>query len=277
MYSACQHPRFSSFAMNKTVASTPIKDAGIPLHRQLFLCLRDRIYRGIYAPGTSIPNEAQLCELFGVSRITVRRALADLEAKGLLLRKQRLGTFVHPDFQPARQSGTLAFLDALESTALDAMPSQVLLIRREPPPADIGALLQLAEGEPAQHTRRLRIENGTPVVLSDAWAPLDLLKGVSESALRKNLIYQLLLAQGVVFDRVVQEISAESADPENAALLNTEVGAPLLRVTRLLHDTHDRPIQHLSARSSPDRTRMMMDISASSIGSLGAGALAHDV
>ena len=100
---------------------------------------------------------------------------------------------------------------------------------------------------------------------------------MSEAALRKNLIYQLLLAQGIVFDRVVQEISAESADPENAALLNTEVGAPLLRVTRLLHDTHDRPIQHLSARSSPDRTRMMMDISASSIGSLGAGALAHDV
>lgn len=114
-------------------------------------------------------------------------------------------------------------------------------------------------------------------VLSDAWAPLDLLKGVAESALRKNLIYQLLLAQGVVFDRVVQEIGAESADPENAALLNTEVGAPLLRITRLLHDTDARPIQHLTARSSPDRTRMLMDISASSIGALGAGALVYDV
>lgn len=263
--------------MNKIAASTPLQGAGIPLHRQLFLCLRDRIHRGIYAPGSLIPNEAQLCELFGVSRITVRRALADLEAKGLLLRKQRLGTFVHPDFQPARQSGTLAFLDALESTALDAMPAQTLAIRREAPPADIASLLQLAPGEPAQHTRRLRLENGAPVVLSDAWAPLDLLKGVAESALRKSLVYQVLLAQGIVFDRVVQEISAEAADPENAAWLQTEVGAPLLRVTRLLHDTQDRPIQHLTARSSPDRTRMLMDISASSIGSLGAGALAHDV
>lgn len=262
--------------MHQTVVSSPLQGAGIPLHRQLFLCLRDRIYRGIYPPGTSIPNEAQLCELFGVSRITARRALVDLEAKGLLLRKQRLGTFVHPDFQPARQSGTLAFLDALENTALDALPSQALLIRKEAPPADIAELLQLAPGQLAQHTRRLRAENGSPVVLSDAWAPLDLLQGVAESALRKHLLYQLLLAQGIVFNRVVQEISAESADPENAAWLNTDVGAPLLRVTRLLHDTEDRPIQHLTARSSPDRTRMLMDISASTIGSLGAGVLVHD-
>jgi GntR family transcriptional regulator len=262
--------------MTQNAVSTPLKNVGIPLHRQLFLCLRDRIYRGIYAPGSPIPNEVQLCALFEVSRITVRRALADLEAKGLLLRKQRLGTFVHPDFQPARQTGTLAFLDALESTALDALPSQPLLIRKEVPPADIAALLELPEGVPAQHTRRLRSENGTPVVLSDAWVPLDLLKGVAESALRKHLLYQVLLAGGVTFDRVVQEISAESADPDNAALLRTEVGAPLLRVTRLLHDTAARPVQHLTARSSPDRSRMLMDVSASSIGSLGAGALAHD-
>jgi GntR family transcriptional regulator len=254
-----------------------VNGAGIPLHRQLFLVLRDRIYRGIYAPGGTIPNEAQLCELFSVSRITVRRALADLEAKGLVLRRQRLGTCVNPDFQSARPSGTLEFLDALQDTALDALPAKTLVVRKEIPPADIAGLLKMSEGEKAWHTVRLRGEGETPLVLSEAWSPVRILETVTEAAVRKHLIYRLLLAQGVIFNRVVQEISAESADPQTARSLHTEVGAPLLRMTRLLHDTEDQPVQHLTARVNPERTRMLMDLSATSIGSIRAGALAHDL
>lgn len=255
----------------------PIKGVGIPLHRQLFLVLRDRIHRGIYAPGSTIPNEAQLGELFSVSRITVRRALADLEAKGLVLRRQRLGTSVHPDFQPARLSGSLHFLDALQDTALDALPAQTLLVQKLAPPGDVAALLKLGDGEKAWHTLRLRGNGDTPLVLSEAWSPVRLLEKVTEATVRKHLLYQLLLAHGVVFNRVVQEISAESADPETAGWLRAEVGAPLLRATRLLHDTEDQPVQHLTARVNPDRTRILMDLSASSIGSIRAGALAHDI
>lgn len=253
----------------------PVKGAGIPLHRQLFLCLRDRIYRGVYVAGGPIPNEEQLCALFDVSRITVRRALADLEAKGLLLRRQGLGTFVHPDFQLARQTSSLAFVDGLQNTALEALPSQLLTFAKAIPPADIAALLRLPTGHLAYHTRRLRSQDGMPAVISEAWVPSHLLPKATESAIRKNLIYQLLLAEGIIFDRVIQEISAESADPDNARLLQTEVGVPLLRVTRLLHDSDQRPIQHLTAKASPERTLMVMDLSASNIGSLSAGALAH--
>lgn len=263
--------------MSTVPVETPVKGIGIPLHRQLFLVLRDRIYRGIYAPGSTIPNEAQLGELFSVSRITVRRALADLEAKGLVLRRQRLGTCVHPEFQPARLSGTLNFLDALQDTALDALPAKTLVVQKVTPPGDVAALLKLEKGERAWHTVRLRSDGDMPLVLSEAWSSVRLLEKVSEAGVRKHLIYQLLLAQGVVFNRVVQEISAESADPETARRLHTEVGAPLLRVTRLLHDTDDRPVQHVTARVNPDHTRMLMDLSASSIGSIRAGALAHDL
>ena len=57
-------------------------DAGVPLHRQLFLVLHDEIDRGVIAPGDALPTEQALCEQFGVSRITVRRALADLAEQG---------------------------------------------------------------------------------------------------------------------------------------------------------------------------------------------------
>ena len=74
-----------------TVLST---DAGVPLHRQLFLVLHDEIDRGVIAPGDALPTEQTLCDQFGVSRITVRRALADLAEQGYIERRQGVGSFV---------------------------------------------------------------------------------------------------------------------------------------------------------------------------------------
>src|ERR1700759_5881372 len=68
--------------------------AGVPLHRQLFLVLHDEIDRGVIAPGDALPTEQTLCDQFGVSRITVRRALADLAEQGYIERRQGVGSFV---------------------------------------------------------------------------------------------------------------------------------------------------------------------------------------
>ena len=74
----------------------------------------------------------------------------------------------------------------------------------------------------------------------------------------------------------IQKISAEAADPYRASLLRTPVSAPLIRLTRLLHDRNDRPVQHLKVHVSPDRSRILMDISADQIDTLAAGHVAHD-
>jgi len=68
--------------------------AGVPLHRQLFLVLHDEIARGALAPGDALPTEQTLGNQFGVSRITVRRALADLAGAGLIERRHGVGSFV---------------------------------------------------------------------------------------------------------------------------------------------------------------------------------------
>src|SRR6202051_1153079 len=68
--------------------------SGVPLHRQLFLVLHDEIARGAIAPGDALPTEQSLCDQFGVSRITVRRALADLAEQGYIERRQGVGSFV---------------------------------------------------------------------------------------------------------------------------------------------------------------------------------------
>jgi GntR family transcriptional regulator len=99
---------------------------------------------------------------------------------------------------------------------------------------------------------------------------------VTEAALRKKALYQILLDQGIEFGREIQEISAEAADPYRASLLQTAVSTPLIRLTRLMHDRQDRPVQHLTTYVSPERSRILMDISSDKIDTLSAGHIAHD-
>lgn len=72
------------------------RSPGTALHRQLYIVLRDQILRGTFPAGAAIPKEADLEQMFGVSRITVRRAVADLESHGLVRKVPSKGTFVLP-------------------------------------------------------------------------------------------------------------------------------------------------------------------------------------
>lgn len=248
---------------------------GTSLHRQMFLVLRDQIVRGVLVAGAALPKEETLCEQFAVSRITVRRALGDLAALGLVQRRHGLGTFVQGGVPQPRQNATLSFLDGLRKVA-DETRVQVIGFENSVPPADIATLLQLPAGESAIHALRLRSTNDTPLMLTDAWIPARLGKRVTQAALEKKAMYELLMSQGVKFGRVIQEIGAEAASPQNAALLRTETGAPLLRLVRLLHDESARPIQYLKVYLLPERSRILMDIEAQSINTLTSGHVVHD-
>jgi GntR family transcriptional regulator len=113
-------------------------------------------------------------------------------------------------------------------------------------------------------------------MLTDAWIPATFGKRVTRAALEKKAMYELLMSQGIQFGRVVQEISAESANPERARLLRTETGAPVLRMVRLLHDLNSRPVQYLTVYLTPERSRILMDIPGDAINTLSAGHVVHD-
>ena len=256
---------------------TPLPRAlGTSLHRQLFLVLRDEIQSGVYAVTGALPKEEALCERFGVSRITVRRALADLAALGVVERRHGLGTFVRAGATPERTSPSLSLVDSLRRTALET-EVKVLQVEHEIPPPAIAALLQIEPGAKAMHALRLRAIDGAPVMVTDAWVPAALARKVTVAALKRRPLYEILLDEGVRFGRVVQEITAAIADPTRAAWLQVEVGAPLLKMVRLLHDPQAKPVQHLTVYLPPDRSRILMDIPGESVNTLSAGQIVHDV
>ncbi|WP_426408450.1 GntR family transcriptional regulator [Bradyrhizobium ganzhouense] len=249
---------------------------GTALHRQLFVILRDQILRGLYPPGTAIPNEEALGSEFDVSRITVRRAVADLESSGFLHKRHGRGTFVSDRLPLARPSATLSLLDSLRKSATETQ-AEVLGVETAAPPADIARQLDLVDGMAAVHAVRLRRRQATPVMVTEAWVPEAIGHGITRRELQKHALYEILIAQGIRFGRVVQEISAVAANPFYGKLLNTELAAPLVKVTRLLYDVKRRPVQHLTIHISPERSRLLMDVSIDNVNTLAAGSIFHDL
>jgi GntR family transcriptional regulator len=249
--------------------------AGVPLHRQLFLVLHDEIARGALAPGDALPTEQSLCDQFGVSRITVRRALADLAEQGYIERRQGVGSFVRQRDRVDAAPPTGSYLDNLRQTQFQTFTDVVEHDRRIPPPA-IGDALGATET--MLHILRVRRERRTrePLMTTEAWLPTDLADTLTASALRDTPLYELIADAGVVVDRMQHDFTAEIAGPRNAGLLDVSIGSPLLRVNRLAFVAGE-PHHYVSILLSPSRSRVLMRQSPDTLDSGDGLAIAHDV
>ena len=280
MWRICYH--HMTYSRNPTtirgmsaVPEASLAKIGPPLHQQLFVVLRDQILRGLYEPGAAIPNEQQLGKIFGVSRITVRRAVANLENEGLVEKQQGRGTFVREVLPAQRPAATLGFLETLRKHA-PSTQVKVLDVRLENPPPVVAVQLQLSPGERAVRAVRVRSIQGVAVMVTEAWIPEHHGQNVTRSNLKNQTLYEIMVAQGVRFGRVVQEITAVPADPVHGKLLSASVGSPLLRMHRLLYATDKKPVQHLTIYVSPERSRILMDVGIESLDTLSAGQITHD-
>ena len=139
-------------------AATIAAAAGVPLHRQLFLVLHDEIGRGALEPGVGLPTEQSLCDQFGVSRIAVRRALADLADAGLIERRHGVGSFVleRPSMGQVKSAGS--YLDRLRQVDFETDVEVVELGIRDVPGSVVDRLGPLERG---LYVLRLRRERRT--------------------------------------------------------------------------------------------------------------------
>jgi GntR family transcriptional regulator len=250
-------------------------DAGVPLHRQLYLVLHDEIGRGVLGPGDGLPTEQSLCDQFGVSRITVRRALADLVEAGLIERRHGVGSFVTERPPAGRKVAGGSYLDELRQvefeTEVDVIECGVRAL-----PATIRA--RWDSRDVALYVLRVRRERrtGEPLIITEAWLPAELADVVTESALAGAPLYRLLADAGVDLERIDHEITAEIAGPRTASLLGTTIGAPLIRVNRVAF-ADGVPHHVLSIAMSPSRSRVVLHQTSMTDDSVGSMRIAHDV
>jgi GntR family transcriptional regulator len=261
----------------EAVAAT-FETGGVTLHRQLFLVLRDQINRGTREPGSVLPSEAALGEQFGVSRITVRRALQGLADQGYVQRRHGRGTFVLERRDAAQPTPLSTVMDGLRKAQLETTV-QIISVESRRPPERVRAALQLGEDTEALYVLRVRHDkvDGDPLIISESWLPNGLAGQVTGAALERQAMFEVLASAGIVMGRVTQEITAEMADPPRAQLLGTAIGAALLRINRTIYGRDGQPVQVQSLFLSPERSHVLMDIPAEQLDTAASGVVAHDV
>ena len=219
------------------------RNSRTPLHVQLALQLEAAIQGGELPVGSRLSNEVDLAEAYGLSRPTVRQAIARLVDQGLLVRKRGVGTQVVGNSGQVRRSLELTSLYDDLAAAHRKPETDVLRFGVAPATADVAAALQCEEGDRVLRLERLRRADGEPLALMRNWLPPDLLE-TDPATLAERGLYQLLRAEGVRLKVAHQTISAIPASLEQARLLSEEPGAPLLATTRITYDDHGQPVEY---------------------------------
>ena len=219
--------------------------AGMPLYRVVKRSLLQAIESGTFPPGETLPSEADIASQMGISIGTLRRAVDELAAEHILVRRQGRGTFVathntdrflfqffHVERDDGRRDAPVVDLVSFERTRADDEPAQAL---------------QLRPGDPViQVENRLRLQ-GRAVIYDRLTLPATLFKGLTEKRFRErpSTIYQLYQSDfGITVVRAQERARARAADRNVARVLGLAVGVPVMQVNRTALTFGDRPVEH---------------------------------
>ena len=215
-----------------------------PLYRQIKGLILQALEAGEWRPGEIIPSETELAARFGVSQGTVRKAIDEMAAENLLVRRQGKGTFV------ATHSDPRAFFRFLRLVPLAGGIEQSNSIPLECWRAKAGQeasrTLGIKLGDQIIIVRRVLEFSAKPVVVDEIYLPGETFSGLTLDVLKEHQgsLYSLFESRfGVRMIRAEERIRAVAADRANAELLRVPEGSPLLSVERVSYTYGDRPVE----------------------------------
>jgi len=220
-------------------------------YQQIAEELRDRV-RSVGA-GTLLPSESDLSSEFGVSRVTIRRALETLREAGLVESRQGFGWYVAsaPLQQHLGELGTIE--GQLEERGIKP-ERRVLEFAFEPAPRRVADVLQTDQ---VLRVKRLNLADGEPFAVVTVWCPAELGHHLSRRDVEQHPFYVLL---GVDLRGATQTIGADAVGHDDAPLLGIPVGSPVLRCERITTDTEGRPVLMSEHVFPARRTEFVVDL-----------------
>jgi GntR family transcriptional regulator len=240
----------------------------LPKYHQVYLVLREQVCDGQFAAG--LPSELALQQQFGVARITVRRALEQLAAEGLIAREPGRGTrpmhaavsasHTEAAHNPPRKAKLTGLLENLVTMGL-ATSVKVLDVQHIAATQEVAQALRIGVGDGVQKAIRVRSTKAGPFSHITTYIPEAICAQFGRKELAKKPILLLLEEAGVQVGRAEQTISARLADAQLAQHLDIAVGSALLAVRRLIFDEQERPVQWLHGFYRPDRYEYALQLS----------------
>lgn len=236
-------------------------DARPPLYQQIYLKIRDRIITGEYADQSLLPTESEAAELFGVSRITVKRALNEIAADGLCVRKRGQGSRVTYKMAGAPlRSDAQGLLDALSNAEISS-EGKILEFDYRPAGTHIAEIFAVEATAKMQRSVRTRYHEGKPLSYLITYVPADLGRCYESHHLIDQAVLTLLEKNGVEVAKADQTISATLAEAVTAEALEVKQGAPLLRIRRIVRDKTNRVVEYIVGLYRPDNFQYSMSLS----------------
>jgi GntR family transcriptional regulator len=218
-----------------------------PLYQQIKVLILQSLQGGEWKPGEAIPSEMDLAARFRVSQGTVRKAIDELAADNLLVRRQGKGTFVATHAAQHVQYRFLRLLpDSGDTTTEGPAERRIIECKKQRAPADIARALGLRSGDAVLQVRRVLAFQGVPTILEDLWLPAAPFKGLTAERLDayRGPMYALFETEfGVRMVRAEEKIRALVATASAADMLNVPAGSPLLSVERIAYTYNDLPIE----------------------------------
>jgi GntR family transcriptional regulator len=215
-----------------------------PLYRQIKALIVQSLQSGEWRPGEAIPSESELANRFNVSQGTVRKAIDEMAAENLLIRRQGKGTFVASHDDPRAYFRFLRLVPV--SGVIEQGKSIPLECWRAKAGPEAARTLALKLGDPIIIVRRLLQFNAKPVVVDEIYLPGEIFAGLSLDVLRESegSLYSLFENDfGVRMIRAEERLRAVAADRSSGELLRVPEGSPLLSVERVSFTYGDKPVE----------------------------------
>jgi GntR family transcriptional regulator len=204
-------------------------------YRDIAADLRRQVEEGAFTAGRLLPSESELSATYSASRVTIRKALEDLRADGLVDSRQGFGWFVAGSTvrQPLARLATIEQQLAAEGRASERQILDFAFVR---PPARIRSLLGV---DKALKVTRVNLADGEPFARVTVWCPEELGAELSRAQVQERSFYDLL---PVAFGGATQTIGADAASADDAELLQIPVGSPVLVCERVTADAAGHPV-----------------------------------
>lgn len=237
------------------------RSSPLPLYYQLRQILLKQIRDGHIRPGQPIPSEAGLQEQYGVSQITVRRAVSGLASEGYLLRQPGKGTFVLPPKLQDRSGRLGGFAADLASRGFK-VDSVIVEYGVQPIPPHVARALKLETGHPLLFFRRMIFADDEPIALTTAHCRLGEGITFTKEELGSDSIFPLFERKyGIRLLHAERTIEAVVLRPDEAESLEARPGTPALLSRLTAFDSHNRPIVFARTVYRGDRYRHYCPVS----------------
>jgi GntR family transcriptional regulator len=215
-----------------------------PLYQQIKALITQSLQSGEWKPGELIPSEVELAARFKVSQGTVRKAIDELSAENLVVRRQGKGTFVATHHEERAHYRFLRLMpDSGEPLPAD---SRIVDVKRMRAPAEVARMLDLKSGDSVILIKRVQSFAGEPTILEEIWLPGTLFRGLTAERLveYKGPMYGLFETEfGTRMIRATERVKAATADQAVSSLLAVPAGTPLLSVERVSYTYGDKPVE----------------------------------